>query len=162
MSKSKAGDLDDREGANMSWKAQMNEKGFISSYRNTDTGEQMSARDFERMMQMQGSVGAPDGSMPMQSSYPQTYAQPGMQPSMQPGMQPGMQPSMQPGMQPYQAQPAPQTYATGAPAPYQQAPPAGYPQVGQPQVGDISGIPPSEECSRQALPASCQIAHGAL
>lgn len=135
MSKSKAGDLDDREGANMSWKAQMNEKGFISSYRNTDTGEQMSARDFERMMQMQGSVGAPDGSMPMQSSYPQTYAQPGMQPSMQPGMQPGMQPSMQPGMQPYQAQPAPQTYATGAPAPYQQAPPAGYPQVGQPQVG---------------------------
>lgn len=119
----------------MSWKAQMNEKGFISSYRNTDTGEQMSAKDFERMMQMQGSVGAPDGSMPMQSSYPQTYPQSYAQPGMQPSMQPGMQPSMQPGMQPYQAQPAPQTYATGAPAPYQQTPPAGYPQMGQPQTG---------------------------
>ena len=108
----------------MSWKAQMNEKGFISSYRNTDTGEQISAKDFERMMQMQGSVGAPDGSQ-MQSSYPQTYAQP----AMQPGMQPYATDPSTGGMQPYQPQPAPQTYATGAPAPYQQAPAAGYPQM---------------------------------
>lgn len=114
----------------MSWKAQMNEKGFISSYRNTDTGEQISARDFERMMQMQGSVGAPDGSTHMQSSYPQTYPQS----YAQPGFHSSMPPGIQPGMQPYQAQPAPQTYATGDPAPYQQTPPAGYPQMGHPQT----------------------------
>jgi len=142
----------------MTWKAQINERGVISSYRNTDTGEQISAKDFERMMQMQGSVGAPDGSMQMQPSYPQTYPQTYAQPGMQPGVQPGGHYTMDPagGMQPYQAQPAPQTYATGAPAPYQQAPPAGYPQTMQPGYAPVASPGSSPLVQAGAAPVGSQ------
>ncbi|CAN5354819.1 hypothetical protein BH11CYA1_BH11CYA1_25400 [soil metagenome] len=97
----------------MSWKPQMNERGVVSSFRNTDTGEQISSTEFERRMQMQGSLGGPDGNLQMQPSYPQTA------------------PQQYGGAQPYQAQPA-QTYTSGAPAAYQQAPAANYQQPMQP------------------------------
>ncbi|MDQ5937469.1 MAG: Type secretory system conjugative transfer family protein [Cyanobacteriota bacterium erpe_2018_sw_21hr_WHONDRS-SW48-000092_B_bin.40] len=111
----------------MTWKAQMNERGVIQSFRDTDTGEQVSVKEFERRMQMQGAIGPNDGSLQAQPAYPQSYPVPGSEAAIQQGMQSGTQA----GMQPYQAQPAPQTYATGAPAPYQQAPAAGYPQPAQ-------------------------------
>jgi hypothetical protein len=141
----------------MTWKAQMNERGVIQSFRDTDTGEQVSVKEFERRMQMQGAIGPNDGSLQMQPAYPQSYPVPGseaaIQQGMQSGMQPGMQTATQPGMQPYQAQPAPQTYATGAPAPYQQAPAVGYPQ---PMQQGYQQAPSSPLVQSGAVPVGSQ------
>ena len=64
------------EETSMKWVAQINERGLISSYRDMDSNEQISAREYERRMQMQGSVGAPiDGNTLQASPYPQTYSQ---------------------------------------------------------------------------------------
>jgi hypothetical protein len=140
----------------MSWKAQINERGQIGFYRNVDTGEQISAKEYERRMQMQGSVGAPDGSLQVQSPYPQSYA-------ATPSISDAAYNANNHGThnQPVQIMPAQGQLPEHMMAPQPGYPAqAGYPQVapqGYPQAGYPQQLP-------QALPqvASPLIQQGAL
>ncbi len=81
----------------MGWRPQLNERGVIARFSNSDTGEVISAQEYERRMQtLQGgytpnypsqpsltSVGGTYTGAPY-ASVPQTSIQSGMQPSSQP------------------------------------------------------------------------------
>ena len=105
----------------MTWRQQMNDKGVITRYQDSDTGESLSAAEFQRRMQTQngmadegggggGSLVAPAGSAPMQSAAPGMMAPQGAAPTMPMGMAPvaapaapafpvGPNPLIQPGAQ---------------------------------------------------------------
>jgi hypothetical protein len=102
----------------MSWRAQIDDRGIITRYKDTDTGEVITAKEYERRMAM----GTQMGGMQMQPQQPMMYAQPaggmygaapqgqmmmgGGQPVYQQPMQP-MQPMQQPMAQyPQQVAPA--------------------------------------------------------
>jgi hypothetical protein len=82
----------------MGWRAQMNERGVVTHFRNLDTGEIVTARQFEHMNQMQSSA---DGGAYMAPSVDGSMA-PAMAPGMTNTMSPGMAPGMSPGMAPMQ------------------------------------------------------------
>ncbi|MBU6450693.1 MAG: type IV secretory system conjugative DNA transfer family protein [Cyanobacteria bacterium REEB67] len=56
----------------MSWVAQIDDQGRVSSYRNSETRERISAAEYERRMSMQGSMSSTPGggSLQMAPSYP--------------------------------------------------------------------------------------------
>ena len=117
----------------MSWRPQINEKGVIACWRNTDTGEVLTPKQYEQRIVMQGSMSAPmEGAgvglqtSPYQSAYPAVPSNDGVAPVM---VSPnGQYPPMQsyPAAAPMQGYPSP--YA--APAPLA-APPATSPLVQQ-------------------------------
>jgi hypothetical protein len=43
----------------MAWRPQINEKGNIACWRNTETGEVLTAKQYEQRIMMQGSMSAP-------------------------------------------------------------------------------------------------------
>lgn len=65
----------------MTWRTQINEKGVVTRYCDTDSGETISAKEYERRMQMQ--QGSYSGGAPMPGMYavppppPGAYAAPG-------------------------------------------------------------------------------------
>ncbi len=160
----------------MKWVAQINERGLISSYRDMDSNEQISAREYERRMQMQGSVGAPldggGGGSLQASPYPQTY-QPAQAPVQYNGAQQyqsPIQPQQMPLQQPIQTggQPSsysqmaypPQSYPVQAPAlqPVQQAP-SPLIQQGATPVG-AEGPPPIPRPTTGLVPTMGQTVQG--
>jgi hypothetical protein len=56
----------------MTWRAQMNDRGTIARYRNTDTGETITAKEYERRLQMQDNqyLLAPGSAMPQMTAAP--------------------------------------------------------------------------------------------
>ncbi len=155
----------------MKWVAQINERGLISSYRDMDSNEQISAREYERRMQMQGSVGAPyEGGGSLQASpYPQTYSQAPVQYNGAQQYQSPVQPAQMPLQQPIQTggQPSsysqmgypPQSYPTAIPQPVQQ-PPSPLIQQGASLVGADGGPPPIPRPTTGLVPTMGQAVQG--
>lgn len=68
----------------MPYRAQIDERGVVTRYKDTETGEVISAKDYERrIMMQQGGL-----SYPMQQQMPQMYATPPAQPMSTMGGQP--------------------------------------------------------------------------
>ena len=100
----------------MTWRQQMNDKGVITRYKDSDTGESLSAEDWNRRMETQNGMADEGGSLQAnpaaQSSTPGMVAPPPAVPlgapvPGMPGMQGGMQGGM-PGMAPAPQAPAAQ------------------------------------------------------
>lgn len=61
----------------MGWRTNVNEYGVVTGYRDTDTGERVSIKEYERRMQMQGTAGAGSyGTLQSTPGYPQQYLDP--------------------------------------------------------------------------------------
>lgn len=56
----------------MTWRAQIDDRGVITRYKDTDTGEVISAKEYERRQQMQAGqyVLHPAGTLPQMTTYP--------------------------------------------------------------------------------------------
>jgi Type IV secretory system Conjugative DNA transfer len=122
----------------MAWRPQINEKGNIACWRNTETGEVLTAKQYEQRIMMQGSMSAPT-----EGGYASPYP-----------MAPGTDgtPTMVGGGGAYQA---PQAYPQPA---------AGYPQA-QPYAAPVAPLPalgPLPPASPLAQPGAVPVGPGGV
>jgi hypothetical protein len=149
----------------MTWRQQMNDKGVITRYSDKDTGESLSAAEWERRMQTQNGMaddGGGGGTMVAAPAGSPTQTAPGMMAApqgnpMSPGMPMGMAPAPVAPPAPVIAAPNPlimpgaQMLAPGSASNDMLSNPGGMPQVmsGSPLQDQSTGLNPTAGLSVQ-------------